>query len=518
MQNQGAVTAISAKRLTLALAAAGIIGGAVGAIAVNHNNAVAVNAAAAQANYVAVPAPAAAALAPLAAPGVAVAMALPDFTQIAARMGPAVVNIRVTGSTKTAMSEPGRAQRGQQLDEDDPFFEFFRRFQGPQHPRGQPRDTPVFGAGSGFIVSPDGVILTNAHVVRDAKEVTVKLQDRREYRARVLGSDPKTDVAVLKIEAKNLPVVPIGKSADLKVGEWVLAIGSPFGLDSTVTAGVVSAKGRSLPDDSAVPFIQTDVAVNPGNSGGPLFNTRGEVVGINSQIYSQTGGYQGLSFAIPIDVAYRIKEQLVATGTVKHAKLGVTVQEVNQSFADSFKLESPEGALVSNVERGGAADKAGLRSGDVIRKLDGKPIVASGDLPAMLSIATPGDQVKLDVWRDGKIVQIGARLGDASEKAEPAGREAVAGADSHARLGLSLRPLEPIERRQSGIASGLVIEDASGAAANAGLQPGDVLLSINGRAVASVEQVRAAVGSSTKSVALLIQRGSDKIFIPVRIG
>ena len=518
MQNQGAVTAISAKRLTLALAAAGIIGGAVGAIAVNHNNAVAVNAAAAQANYVAVPAPAAAALAPLAAPGVAVAMALPDFTQIAARMGPAVVNIRVTGSTKTAMSEPGRAQRGQQLDEDDPFFEFFRRFQGPQHPRGQSRDTPVFGAGSGFIVSPDGVILTNAHVVRDAKEVTVKLQDRREYRARVLGSDPKTDVAVLKIEAKNLPVVPIGKSADLKVGEWVLAIGSPFGLDSTVTAGVVSAKGRSLPDDSAVPFIQTDVAVNPGNSGGPLFNTRGEVVGINSQIYSQTGGYQGLSFAIPIDVAYRIKEQLVATGTVKHAKLGVTVQEVNQSFADSFKLESPEGALVSNVERGGAADKAGLRSGDVIRKLDGKPIVASGDLPAMLSIATPGDQVKLDVWRDGKIVQIGARLGDASEKAEPAGREAVAGADSHARLGLSLRPLEPIERRQSGIASGLVIEDASGAAANAGVQPGDVLLSINGRAVASVEQVRAAVGSSTKSVALLIQRGSDKIFIPVRIG
>ena len=517
MQNQAAVTAISAKRLTLALAAAGIIGGAVGAIAVNHNNAVAVNAAAAQTNYVAVPAPAAA-LAPLAAPGAAVAMALPDFTQIVARMGPAVVNIRVTGSTKTAMSEPGRAQRGQQLDEDDPFFEFFRRFQGPQHPRGQPRDTPVFGAGSGFIVSPDGVILTNAHVVRDAKEVTVKLQDRREYRARVLGSDLKTDVAVLKIDARNLPVVPIGKSADLKVGEWVLAIGSPFGLDSTVTAGVVSAKGRSLPDDSAVPFIQTDVAVNPGNSGGPLFNTRGEVVGINSQIYSQTGGYQGLSFAIPIDVAYRIKEQLVATGTVKHAKLGVTVQEVNQGFADSFKLESPEGALVSNVERGGAADKAGLRSGDVIRKLDGKPIVASGDLPAMLSIATPGDQVKLDVWRDGKIVQIGARLGDASEKAEPAGREAVAGADSHARLGLSLRPLEPIERRQSGISSGLVIEDASGAAANAGVQPGDVLLSINGRAVASVEQVRAAVGSSTKSVALLIQRGSDKIFIPVRIG
>jgi serine protease Do len=514
MQNQGAVSAIPAKRMMLALAAAGVIGGAVGAIAVNHNNATAAAAAtaavAAPSNYVAAPAP-------IAPAGPQVTMALPDFTQIVARMGPAVVNVRVMGSTKTALSGPGRAQRGQQFDEDDPFFEFFRRFQGPQNPRGQ-RDVPVFGAGSGFIVSPDGVILTNAHVVRDAKEVTVKLQDRREYRARVLGSDPKTDVAVLKIDAKNLPVVPIGKSSDLKVGEWVLAIGSPFGLDSSVTAGVVSAKGRSLPDDSNVPFIQTDVAVNPGNSGGPLFNTRGEVVGINSQIYSQTGGYQGLSFAIPIDVANRIKEQLVATGTVKHAKLGVTVQEVNQGFADSFKLESPEGALVSNVERGGAADKAGLKSGDVIRKLNGQPIVASGDLPAMLSLATPGQTVTLDVWRDGKIVRISARLGDASEKAEPAAREAVAGVDSHAKLGLALRPLDPMERRESGLASGLVIEDVGGAAAAAGVQAGDVLLSINGRPVTSVEQVRDAVGKSTRSVALLIQRGSDKIFIPVRIG
>jgi serine protease Do len=513
MQNQGAVTAITAKRLTLALAAAGAIGGAVGAIAVNHNNALASSAAAAAAaapsNYVAVPAPAAPA-------GPQVTMALPDFTQIVSRMGPAVVNIRVMSSTKTALSG-GQAQRGPQFDEDDPFFEFFRRFQGPQNPRGQ-RDTPVFGAGSGFIVSPDGVILTNAHVVRDAKEVTVKLQDRREYRARVLGSDPKTDVAVLKIDAKNLPVVPIGKSSDLRVGEWVLAIGSPFGLDSSVTAGVVSAKGRTLPDDSNVPFIQTDVAVNPGNSGGPLFNTRGEVVGINSQIYSQTGGYQGLSFAIPIDVAYRIKEQLVATGTVKHAKLGVTVQEVNQGFADSFKLESPEGALVSNVERGGSADKAGIRSGDVIRKLNGQPIVASGDLPAMLSLAKPGDKVTMDVWRDGKIVQLSTRLGDASEKAEPAEREAVAGADSHSKLGLALRPLDPAERRQSGLAGGLVIEDAGGAAANAGVQAGDVLLSVNGRPVSSIDQVRDVVGKSSKSVALLIQRGSDKIFIPVRIG
>jgi serine protease Do len=242
------------------------------------------------------------------------------------------------------------------------------------------------------------------------------------------------------------------------------------------------------------------------------------VVGINSQIYSQTGGYMGLSFAIPIDVAFRIKDQIVATGKVQHAKLGVTVQEVNQGFADSFKLESPEGALVSNVEKGGAADKAGLKSGDVIRKLDGQPIVASGDLPAMLSLAKPGDKVTLDVWREGKIIRIDARLANAEDKVAAADRDDTAGPDTSSRLGLALRPLDPNEKRQSGITSGLVIEDAGGAAANAGVQPGDVLLSVNGRAVSTVEQVRDVVGKSSKSVALLIQRGSDKIFIPVRIG
>ena len=510
MQNVGATTAISAKRLTLALAAAGVIGGAVGAITVNHNNAVASGAVSAPATLAAPALPAA-----VGAPTqVAAGVVLPDFTQIVSRMGPAVVNIQVTGSTKTSAGPNARLPRGL---ENDPFFEFFRRFQDPRMPRGGQRDVPVFGAGSGFIISPDGVILTNAHVVRDASEVTVKLQDRREFRAKVLGSDPKTDVAVLKIEAKNLPVVPIGKSTDLKVGEWVLAIGSPFGLESSVTAGVVSAKGRSI-DEGNVPFIQTDVAVNPGNSGGPLFNTRGEVIGINSQIYSQTGGYQGLSFAIPIDVAYRIKDQIVTTGKVQHAKLGVSIQEVNQAFADSFNLASPEGALVSNVEPGGAADKAGLKSGDVIRKLNGQPIIASGDLPALMSTSKPGDRVTLDVWRDGKIVQIPAKLGNASDKVAAAEPQAVETLDAGSKLGLSLRPLEPIEKRQSGIASGLVIEDAGGAALNAGVQPGDVLLSVNGRPVSSVSQVRDVVGKSTKSVALLIQRGSDKIFIPVRIG
>jgi len=510
MQTEGAV-AITAKRLTLALCTAGVIGGAVGAIAVNHNNATAAAEAAAAAAAIPAPAPVAATPAPVA--GNAPAAALPDFTRIVSHNGPAVVNIRVVGSAKA------QQRQAPQFDEDDPFFEFFRRFQ-PQQPRGGNgggRGEVVYGAGSGFIVSPDGVILTNAHVVRDADEVTVKLQDRREYRAKVLGSDPKTDVAVLKIDAKNLPVVPMGNTRNLQVGEWVLAIGSPYGLESTVTAGVVSAKGRSLPNDS-VPFIQTDVAVNPGNSGGPLFNTRGEVVGINSQIYSQTGGYQGLSFAIPIDVAVRIKDQIVATGKVQHAKLGVGVYDVNQDFADSFKLDSPDGALVSNVERGSAADKAGLKSGDVIRKINGQPIIAAGDLTAVVSIAKPGEKVALDVWRDGKIVRVDATLVGDSAKADPSSRNNLAGVDSGAKLGLALRPLDPLEKRQSGIPSGLVIEDAGGAAQMAGVQPGDVLLSVNGKAVNSVAQVRDVVGKSSKSVALLIQRGDDKIFIPVRIG
>jgi serine protease Do len=509
MQNEGAVTAITAKRLTLALCAAGVIGGAVGAIAVNHNNAMAEGAVAA------VAAPAAA------APAVAAAdpqVSLPDFTSIVKRNGPAVVNIQVVGGTKTSL----RQQRGApDMDEDDPFFQFFRQFGMPNGPRGHQRGggngaPTMMGEGSGFIVSPDGTILTNAHVVRDADEVTVKLQDRREYRAKVLGSDPKTDVAVLKIDAKNLPVVPLGNTRNLQVGEWVLAIGSPYGLESTVTAGVVSAKGRTI-DQGGVQFIQTDVAVNPGNSGGPLFNTRGEVVGINSQIFSQSGGYQGLSFSIPIDVAVRIKDQIVAHGKVQHAKLGVTVQDVNQGFADSFKLDTVEGALVSSVQRGGPGDKAGLKAGDIIRKVNGQAIVSSGDLPAMLSLAVPGDRVSMDVWRDGKLVHLDGKL--VSDKGEPAENDAqVASTNNGTKLGLSLRPLDPSERRESGIASGLVIEDAGGAAAFAGVQAGDVLLAVNGKAVSSVGEVRDLVAKASKSVALLIQRGDDKIFIPVRIG
>ncbi|MES2400886.1 MAG: DegQ family serine endoprotease, partial [Pseudomonadota bacterium] len=442
------------------------------------------------------------------AAGVAGSSALPDFPQITERYGPAVVNISVTGTTK--VSDDDALAQGEDGAGMDPFLEFFKRFQqgqgmGQGQRRGTPQEVPTRGQGSGFIVSPDGIILTNAHVVKDAKEVTVKLTDRREYRARVLGSDPKTDVAVLRIDAKNLPVVSIGKTSELRVGEWVLAIGSPFGFENTVTAGVVSAKGRSLPDDSAVPFIQTDVAVNPGNSGGPLFNARGEVVGINSQIYSRSGGYQGLSFAIPIDIASKIKDQIVATGKAEHARLGVAVQEVNQTFANSFKLDKPEGALVSNVEKGGPADKAGLQAGDVIRKVNGQPVVSSGDLPAVISMAAPGETVKLEIWRQGASKELSARLANANEKTKEVASKSEA--PGQGKLGLALRPLQPDERQEAGLDSGLVVQQASGPAALAGVQSGDVLISINGLPVKNIDQVRAAVAKSDKSVALLIQRG-----------
>jgi serine protease Do len=499
-------TALNHTRLVVALLAAGAMGGAgVGAF-----NALSSRAAA----TVAVAAPA------VVASSAAVPMALPDFSQITERYGPSVVNISVTGATQTSSNSP-LAQGGD--EEGDPLLngplgELLRRFQQGQGRGGSaaPQEMPTRGQGSGFIVSADGIILTNAHVVRGAREVTVKLTDRREFRAKVLGADAKTDIAVLKIEASKLPVATLGKTSDLKVGEWVLAIGSPFGFENTVTAGVVSAKGRSLPDDSAVPFIQTDVAINPGNSGGPLFNARGEVVGINSQIYTRSGGYQGVSFAIPIDVAARIKNQIVATGKAEHARLGVAVQEINQAFADSFKLDKPEGALVSSVEKGSPADKAGLQPGDVIRQVNGQPIVSSGDLPAMIGLAAPGDTVKLEVWRQGASTQLTARLANADDKAAQV--TSKKDAPGQGRLGLALRPLQPAEQQEAGVDSGLVVQQASGPAALAGVQAGDVLLSVNGVPVKSVDQVRATVAKSPKSVALLILRGDSRIFVPVTLG
>ncbi|BEU95389.1 DegQ family serine endoprotease [Acidovorax sp. DW039] len=500
------------RRLILALVAAGALGGAGAGLVVGRQ-------ASAQASGLQA--------APLVAQATSPAgtVALPSFAQITAQNGAAVVNISVTGTTKAGQAaddddddeQPtARQQRGPQLDPDDPFYEFFRQFGFPGAGAQAQRSVPTHGLGSGFIVSPDGLVLTNAHVVKGASEVVVKLTDRREFRAKVLGADAKTDVAVLKIDAKNLPTVRLGSTRDLQVGEWVLAIGSPFGFENSVTAGVVSAKGRSLPDDSLVPFIQTDVAVNPGNSGGPLFNARGEVVGINSQIYSRSGGYQGVSFAIPIELAAKIKDQIVATGQARHAQLGVAVQEVNQAFAESFQLDKPEGALVASVTPGGPADKAGLKAGDVIRQVDGQAIVASGDLPAWVGQALPGQSARLTVWRQGKPLELTATLGDAGDKGKKvaSSKEAVA----KGQLGLYLRPLEPAERRQAGVAEGLVIEQARGPAAAAGVQPGDVLLSVNGQPARDIDQVRSAVAKAGKSVALLIERDGNKIFVPVRLG
>jgi serine protease Do len=440
---------------------------------------------------------------------------MPDFPLITQKYGPAVVNISVTGTRK--MGGDDDEELSQQFGGMDPF-EFFRRFGGGgggQHI--VPRQMPVHGLGSGFIIDPNGIIMTNAHVVKDASEVTVKLTDRREFRAKVLGADPKTDIAVIKIDAHNLPAVTLGDSKQLKVGEWVLAIGSPFGFDNSVTAGVVSATGRSLPSDAAVPFIQTDVAVNPGNSGGPLFNAKGEVVGINSQIYSQSGGYQGVSFSIPIDLAAKVKDQIVAHGKVEHAKLGVSVQEVNQQLADSFGLDRPAGALVANVEKGSAADKAGLETGDVIRSIDGQQVISSGDLSAAVSADQPGHKATMQVWRKGKPMTITAMLGNATDKVAKADTDSKS--DNGGKLGLAVRPLQPQERKQVGIANGgLVVEDVAGPAAAAGVEPGDVILSVNGQSVSSVEQMRAIVAKSNKSAALLVQRGDDKIFVPIRIG
>jgi serine protease Do len=431
----------------------------------------------------------------------------PDYRAIFERYGPAVVGITVEGKARAA---------GQQYPEfgDDPRFRFFRGLPVPPVPRGE---SPVHGQGSGFIVSADGQILTNAHVVRDASTVTVKLADRREFEAKVLGVDPATDVAVLKIDATGLPVVQFGDAKKLAVGDYVLAIGSPFGFEQSATSGIVSAKRRSLPGDAYVPFIQTDVAVNPGNSGGPLFDAHGRVVGINSQIYSRTGGYQGLSFAIPIDVAIRVRDQIVATGTARHARLGVTVQELNQDLAASFGLDSPNGALVSSVAPGSAAEKAGLRPGDVVLSLNGEPVERTGDLAAMIGPSEPGASVELEVMREGKRQTVTAVIAETPAAVASADAE-KAGDGSPARLGVAVRPLAPEERRAANLQGGLVVEDVTGAAERAGIEPGDLILSVNGKPVATVDQLRAAIGGEDRRLAVLVQRGETRIFVPVRIG
>jgi serine protease Do len=432
----------------------------------------------------------------------------PNYRAIVQAFGPAVVGVTVEGTRHVDADEMAE-------NNNDPFFQFFRGLPGFQLRMPRSGDMPFRGQGSGFIINNDGTILTNAHVVRDAREVTVKLADRRELKAKVLGVDQATDIAVLRVKAEKLPTVQFGDPKSLQVGDYVLAIGAPFGFEQTVTAGIVSAKGRSLPGDTYVPFIQTDAAVNPGNSGGPLFDADGDVVGINAQIYSQTGGYQGLAFAIPIDVALRAKDQIVATGHANHARLGVMVQDIDQALADSFGLARPDGALVSSVEPDSPAAKAGLKAGDVITQIGNTPVKRAGDLSSEIGMNTPGAKITLKVWRDKSARDIDVALTGASVEKLAATGEA---GQENGRIGLALHALTREEKAAAEVDHGLMVEDVAGPAARAGIQPGDVVLGINGQPARSVEQVRSIVGAHPKSIALLIDRNGQKIFVPVRLG
>ena len=473
----------------------------------------------AEAARAAAPAAAAAAPAPVTAvPAAASSGAtLPDFSTMVQRYGPAVVNITVTEKVPASYNQGDDSgddngdDSGNQnpFGPNSPFAPFFRGM-----PFQMPPPQPRHGEGSGFIIRPDGFIMTNAHVVSGASDVTVRMTDRREYTAKVIGVDTKSDIAIIKINAHDLPTVKIGDSRSLKVGEWVLAIGAPFGFENSATAGIVSAKGRTL-DTGYVPFIQTDVPINPGNSGGPLFNMRGEVIGINSQIYSRSGGYMGVSFSIPIDVAMQVGQQLETTGHVTRGKLGVVIQNVTQGLADSFGLPQPEGALVSSVEKGGPAEHAGIEPGDVILKLNGQPLKDSTELPVQIASISPGTSVDLEVWRNHATRGISVKLG-AMEDKRSAARES-----SHpegGKLGLSVRPLTPEEQSQGNTKGGLFVERSSGPAAEAGIQHGDVVLAANGAPVMNADDLRGAVEKSKGHIALLIQRGDTRLFVPVRVG
>jgi serine protease Do len=437
-------------------------------------------------------------------------IAAPNYRAIVARNQAAVVGITTAGPINTSGPQEF-SFGGPGGDDNNPLSQFFHGLPVPQQHGVQ------HAQGSGFLISTDGLVLTNAHVVDGAKEVTVKLSDHREFKAKVLGSDRSSDIAVLKIEGRDLPAVTLGDSDQLGVGDYVLAIGEPFGLEETATAGIVSAKGRSLPGDGYVPFIQTDAAVNPGNSGGPLFDANGSVVGINAQIYSNSGGFQGVSFAIPINLAVQVKDQIVKTGKVAHARLGVEVQPLNQSLAESFKLKTPNGALVAKVVPDSAAAQAGIKVGDVILKLNGATILDAGQLSQRVGVLTPGDKATLEIWRDGKSVSMTATIGNAAKMAA-AGGDAADDASAPAKLGLSVRPLNPEERREAGVPGGLIVEDVQGHAAEAGIQRGDVVLSVDGTPVQSVEQLRKMVQEHDKQIALLIQRGESRIFVPVTFG
>ena len=441
----------------------------------------------------------------------AYAKELPDFTGLVEKQGPAVVNISTTQIIRNAHGFLN-------LPEGDPFYEFFHRF-APQMPQEQESQS----LGSGFIISADGYIMTNAHVVDSAEKITVRLTDKREFRTKVIGADKRTDVALLKIEAAGLPKITPGDPNKLKVGEWVVAIGSPFGFDNSVTAGIVSGKGRSLPQDSFVPFIQTDAAINPGNSGGPLFNMNGEVVGINSQIYTRSGGSMGLSFAVPIDVAMQVTEQLRTSGKVTRGRIGVTIQEMTRELAESFGLSKPTGALISSVEKNAPADKAGIEASDVILKFDGKPVNSSTDLPRMVAATKPGSKVAVELWRKGatKLVTVEiAEMPGEGKLAEAHKKQAGDEAGTISRLGIAVSELDKEQLQELQIGGGLLVEDVKGSTARAaGLQHGDVLLAIGNTPIRSLSQFNEILKQVAKgrNVALLVRREDTASYVAIRL-
>jgi len=451
---------------------------------------------------------------------------LPDFTDLYEKQGPAVVSIDVTQKIKRP--------RMPEISEDDPFYEFFRRF--GQIPRGgggggrggPEREYESQSTGSGFIVSADGYVVTNAHVVEDSSEVTVRLTDRREFTAKVIGSDKRTDVALLKIDAKDLPRVVIGDPDKVKVGEWVVAIGKPFGLENTMTAGIVSAKGRDLPQENLVPFIQTDVAINPGNSGGPLFNMRGEVVGINSMIYSRTGGYMGLAFAVPIDIAMNSVKQLQEKGRVTRGRIGVQIQEVSKEVADSFGLKQAQGALVNSVEKDGPSAKAGVEAGDIILKVDGRDVKQSNDLPRIITSVRPGTKVTLSVWRKGASRDIPVTVAELKEDAQAAAtprRQNAPAPKEKAkpnRMNLVLADLTDEQKKELDVKGGVLVEDVAGVV-RGNIQPNDVILaviqrgqSIDAKTAAQVNDILAKLEKGG-SVTLQLKRGDNTFFSTLRV-
>jgi serine protease Do len=438
--------------------------------------------------------------------------ALPDFKSLMKKQGPSVVNVTATRKPAPQASAGSSKPRGQ----DDPMAEFFRRFMPDPSERGEARQ----GLASGFIISEDGYILTNAHVVDGFDEVSVRLADtKREFKAKVIGVDKRTDVALIKVAAKGLPTATMGHSQALEPGEWVAAIGSPFGFANTITAGIVSAKGRSLPDEAYVPFIQTDVAVNPGNSGGPLLNLQGEVVGVNSMIYSGTGGYMGVSFAIPIEVALDVAKQLQAQGKVVRGRIGIAIQPLTKELAQSFKLDTTSGAVIVNVDPGGPAAKAGVQVGDVVLDWNGRAIEDPNELPRMVAATRPGSGAKMRVWRNGKAETLAVTVGEVQPEAAKGDKESTP-QEKPNRLGLAVRELPTEDRKALGVDYGLIVVDVTRQAGAVPIQPGDVIVAVNQRRFASIEEFNRLIAEPRKgeTVALLVRRGESAVYVPVEVG